>query len=243
MSHPYYDIECTACHYKAQYGYNVLYEYEGGRDVVCQPDLLAGWCEDCERIRMICAPVTDETVKKDVDLLSQWIAEETQKGADRKSILFQRLFGKLLLGRCYTPEPTLSPVEKSKKTDIELAFGRIFPSKTGSKYKVDEEAIERWSNRIKELNECVRFFRDNRFPMKCLTCGSVNVTPVCLPSEFCESIHVGVKHRCGGDIVARKSGRIAYVNSPKVVYDIQGNTIRIPPQVDLDVPTYIRREQ
>lgn len=181
MSLPFYDIECTTCSYKGKYSFNVWYEFESGRDAVCQPHLTQGWCEDCERILTIYAPQTNETIKRDIDMLSEWIADEKQKRTNRKFIFF--------------------------------------------KQKADEEAIERWSNKIKALKECVNFFQNQRLPMRCLTCGSKSVSLVRLSSEYGEFTNVGVKHHCGGDIMATMSGRIAYGNLPKVIYDIQGNIL------------------
>lgn len=93
------------------------------------------------------------------------------------------------------------------------------------KQKIDEELIDKWKNKIFELNRCAEFFSENQLKEKCLTCGSENVALIQLPSDYDETISVGIKHHCGGNIIAARAGRISYGNLPKVIYDISGNIL------------------
>ena len=93
------------------------------------------------------------------------------------------------------------------------------------KKRVDEELIECFTQSIIDIKNCVKFFQEKNFPMRCLTCGSTKVSIIDLPTEYSVYTEIGVVHRCGGKLLAEKAGRIGFVNNPKVIYDIQGNIL------------------
>lgn len=129
----------------------------------------------------IYTPQTDETIKTEVDELSELLSKEIAKRAIHHWIL--------------------------------------------KSLNADESAIEYLSTKIKELKECAEFFKNKQFPRRCLTCGSDNVIEVNLPDSYSQLMNVGIKHRCGGNIIAEMSGRIMYGELPKVIYDIYGNIL------------------
>ena len=93
------------------------------------------------------------------------------------------------------------------------------------KKKVDEELIEYFTQSINDTKNCVKFFQEKKFPMRCLSCGSTNVSIIDLPTEYSVFTEIGINHHCGGKLLAEKAGRIGFVNNPKVIYNIQGNIL------------------
>lgn len=91
--------------------------------------------------------------------------------------------------------------------------------------KERQSHIARANTKIEQIKACAEFFKAKTYPNRCLTCGSSNVCGVSLPDEYGHAIPIGVMHSCGGQLVATMSGRIAYRDLPKVVYNIAGDIL------------------
>lgn len=130
--------------------------------------------------------------------------------------------------RIYSPKTEESVKDELKQFSIYISEEEEKRNKRNLflfKKKVNEEMIECFTQSIKDLKNCVKFFTKNGYPMRCLTCGSTKVSIINLPTEYNQYIEIGVNHQCGGKLLAKKTGRISFVNKPKVIYDIQGYII------------------
>lgn len=91
------------------------------------------------------------------------------------------------------------------------------------KAKVDEELIAAWEEKRDAIARGIEQLRGRHFPNRCLTCGSERVILVDLPNDYNVVQDLGIKHRCGGDIVATMTMRLGFGNRPRVVVDVFGN--------------------
>lgn len=89
MSLPAYQIECTQCSYSEQFAHDILYQSEGGWAAPVQPDLQIGWCEDCQKVLTIFTPFREETGRRDIEELDQFIANESAKRSQRNLLFFK----------------------------------------------------------------------------------------------------------------------------------------------------------
>lgn len=91
------------------------------------------------------------------------------------------------------------------------------------KAKVDEELIATWAEKREAIARGMEQLRGRHFPDRCLTCGSERVIRVDLPNGYDVEQDLGIKHRCGGEIVATMTMRLGFGNRPRVVVDVFGN--------------------
>lgn len=82
MSLPFYDITCSGCSYQARFSYGIWYEFDGGVEESCKPQLIQGWCDDCEKVLTIFTPLSKETAAKEI---SEW--EEFREEFEDTSML------------------------------------------------------------------------------------------------------------------------------------------------------------
>jgi len=118
--------------------------------------------------------------------------------------------------------------EKGAELDIEdlelwVAFNKKgFFAKYSKSKKIE---IQKTNQEIQAVRTRLKYFKDNEYVPRCLSCGGCNVFSLSFPSlnDDDEQKDTGIQHSCGGNLLISWLGRMSF-SSPlrKVVFNKYG---------------------